>query len=85
MLVRLKARPKEQQNSLGHSIRQGNLSGEHSHKVKRIMGMLHGPRRPPLWSTGGLPEWLKASEGKVTLPWEFAHFAHGPHLPYREV
>jgi len=46
--------------SLGYSNRQGNLSGEHSHKVRRIMGMLRGPRISLLESTGGLPEWLKA-------------------------
>jgi len=56
-----------------YSTRQGNHSGKHSHKVKRIMGMLHGPPRPLLWSPGGLPEGLKAQEGKVTLPWEFGH------------
>ena len=43
-----------------YSTRQGNLSGKHSHKVKRIMEMLHGPARRLLWSTGGLPEGLKA-------------------------
>ena len=47
-------------SSLGHSIRQGNLSEEHSHKDKRIMGMVHGPPRRLLFSTGGLPELLMA-------------------------
>jgi len=60
MLVRLKARPREQYSGLRHSIRQGNLSGEYSHKPKRIMGMLHGSPRRLLWSTGGLPKRLKA-------------------------
>jgi len=46
------------------------------------MGMLHGPLRRLLWATGGLPEWLIAEEGKVTLPWEFGHYAYGPQLPY---
>jgi len=53
-------KPRERLGSLGNSIRQGNLSGEHSHKVKRIMGMLHRPLRRLLWSTGELPEQLKA-------------------------
>jgi len=44
--------------------------------------MLHGPPRRPLWLTEGLPEWLMAEEAKVTLSWEFGHFAHGPQLPY---
>ena len=30
------------------------------YKVKRIMGMLHGPPRRLLWSPGGLPQRLKA-------------------------
>ena len=46
------------------------------------MGMLHGPPRRLLWSTGGLLEWLTASESKVTLPWEIGHYAQGPQLPY---
>ena len=60
MLVRLKARPREQWSGLRHSIRQGNLSGEHSHKTQGIMGMLDGSLRSLLWSTRGLPERLKA-------------------------
>jgi len=44
--------------------------------------MLHGPPRRLLWSTGGLPERLKAYEGKVTLPWEFGHYAPGPQLTF---
>jgi len=54
-------------SSHGHCIRQGNLSEEHSHKFKRIVGMVHRPLRQLLWLTGGLPEWLMAYEGKVTL------------------
>jgi len=67
---------------LGESSGEGNLAGEHSHKLKRIMGMLDGPPRRPLWSTRGLPERLMAQECKVTLPWEFSQDAHGPQLLY---
>ena len=48
----------KQYSSIGHSIRQGNLAGEHSHKVKRIMETLHGSLGQSWWSTGGLPERL---------------------------
>jgi len=50
--------------------------------VKRTMGMLHRFLRRLLWLTGGLPGRLMASEDKVTLPWEFGHYAHRPQLPY---
>jgi len=61
-------------------MRQGNLLGEHSHKVQRIMGMLHRSPRPLLWSTGGHPERLKVYEGKVTLPydWKINFSIHSP-------
>ena len=55
-----RARLRKQESSLRYSIRQGNLLGEHLHKVKRIMGMLHRSPRRLLWSIGGLPEQLKA-------------------------
>jgi len=50
-----RAKSREWLSSFRHSIRQGNLSGEHLHKVKRIRGMFHGPPRQPFWLTGGLP------------------------------
>jgi len=60
MLGCLGRSPGNSRVALGHSIRQGNLAGEHSYKVKRIIEMLHGSPRRLLWLTGGLLEKLKA-------------------------
>jgi len=63
-------------------MRQGNLLGVSSQKVKRFMGTLHRPPRQHLVLTGGLPERLTTYEGKVTIPWEFDLCANGPQLRY---